>query len=161
MAPSRIDLINRAIPKAFRGYDCLAVDRLVQDLSDALARATDERIVLTAKVHDLEARLAAHAEREASLQEALVAGRRMGEDIRETAQKEAQVILETARVKAEALLQNARLRLARAQEEATQARKAKLRFEMQLRAVIADHTRLLDLNGEENSGAPPATDGTP
>lgn len=151
MSASRIDLINRAIPKAFRGYDCLAVDRLVQDLSDALAKATDERIALSAKVKDLETQLREHKEREAALQDALVASRRMADEIRETAQKEAQLVLETARVKADGLLQNAQARLARLMEEAAGAKKAKAQFEMKLRSVIAEHLRLLDLDKQESA----------
>jgi len=167
MSASRIDLINRAIPRAFRGYDCLAVDRLVQDLSDALGKATDERIALSAKVKELETRLAEHKEREAALQDALVSARRMGDEIRETAQKEAQLILETARIKADGLLQNARARLARLMEEAAGAQKAKVRFEMKLRSVIGEHLRLLEMDKQESAGietamrkmAPPPIDG--
>jgi DivIVA domain-containing protein len=33
MAISRIDLINRAIPKAFRGYDCDKVDRFMEEIA--------------------------------------------------------------------------------------------------------------------------------
>lgn len=152
MGTSRIDLINRAIPKAFRGYDRLAVDRLVQDLSDALARATDERVALSAKVKELEARIAEHKEREAALQDALVSARRMGDEIRETAQKEAQLILEKARIKADGLLQNARARLARLMEEAAGARKAKVQFEMKLRSAIGEHLRLLEMDKLESAG---------
>lgn len=152
MAASRIDLINRALPKAFRGYACLEVDRLVQDLSDALARATDERMALAAKVKDLEAHLAEYKERETALQETFLAGRRISEEIRDAAQKEAQLVLETARVKADALLQNAQIRLTRVAEEAAAAQKTKVQFEMKLRSVIEEHLQLLDLNRKESAG---------
>ena len=151
MVVSRIDLVNRAIPRVFRGYDCLQVDRLLQDLSDALGRATDDKVALNARVQDLEARLAEHKEREEALQDALVASRRVGDDIRDAAQKEAQLILETARVKADGLLQNANLRLARIMEEVAAAKKAKVHFEMKLRAVIDDHLRLLELDRQESA----------
>ncbi|SBW11125.1 DivIVA family protein [uncultured delta proteobacterium] len=148
---NRIDLINRAIPRAFFGYDRVQVDRLMQDLSDALAKVTEEKIALSARLREVETRYAAMQERETAMQEALVATKRMGDDIRATAQKEAQLILETARLKADGLLQNANARLARVMEEAAEAKKNKTLFEMKLRAVIDDHLRLLNMNRQESA----------
>lgn len=149
MGLSRIDLIHRPLPTAFRGYQRDAVERLLQDLSDALGRMTDEKIALAAKVVDLEEKLREHEAREAALQDALTAGRRLSDDLRSAAQKEAQLILETARVKADSLLRNADARLARIREETVDAQKARARFEMDLRTVIRGHLRLL----EQGAGA--------
>lgn len=154
---NRIDLINRAIPRALFGYDRAQVDRLMQDLSDALGKVTDEKRLMAAKIQELESRLADLQEREAAMQETIFATRRMGDDIRAAAQKEAQLVLETARVKADALLQNANARLARLMEEAAGAKKARTLFEMKLRAVINDHLRLLDLNRQESASLEAAT----
>ncbi len=157
----RIELINRNIPKALFGYNRAQVDRLMLDLSDALARVTEEKLVLSAKVKDLETRLAELKERESAMQETLLATRRVGDDIRAAAQKEAQLILETARVKADNLLCNANARLARVMEEAAGAKKAKALFEMKLKAVIDDHLRLLDLNRQESASLEAATQKLP
>lgn len=148
MDVSRIDLINRAIPKAFRGYDCDEVDRLIQDMSDALAKATDEKITLASKAKELEKALGEYKEHEKTLQEALITSRNMGADLRAAAQKEAQLILETARIKAEGLLQNANIRLARLLEEIAGAEKNKARLEMKLRNMIEEHLHLLDMEKE-------------
>lgn len=144
-------MINRGLSKAFRGYSCAEVDRLLQDLSDALARATDEKMALAARLAEAEERLKEHREREAALQDALVASRRMSDDIRAAAQKEAQLILDTARVKADALVQNAHVRLARIMEEIVAAKKTKVQFEMKLKAVIEGHLRLLDMERRETA----------
>ena len=154
---NRIDLINRAIPRSIFGYDCTQVDHLMQDLSDALGRVTDEKRQMSIKLQDLETQLTELKERESAMQEAIMATRRMGDDIRTVAQKEAQLILETARVKADALLQNANVRLARLMEEAADAKKARTLFEMKLRAVIDDHLRLLDLNRQQSASLETAT----
>lgn len=148
MNVSRIDLINRTIPKAFRGYDCDEVDRLMQDMSDALAKATDERVTLTSRAKELEKTLGEYKEREKTLQEALITTRSIGTDLRAAAQKEAQLILETARIKAEGLLQNANIRLARLMEEIAGAEKNKARLEMKLRNTIEEHLHLLDMEKE-------------
>lgn len=147
----RIDLVNRSIPRALLGYDRVQVDRLMQDLSDALGRVTEEKITLSARVKDLESGLVEAKERETALKEALAATSGAGDTIRNAAQKEAQLILETARLKADAMLQNANTRLVRLVEEAADAKKTKALFEMKLKAVIDDHLRLLSLNRQESA----------
>ncbi len=151
MPISRIDLINRSLPRAFRGYDVEATDRLVQDLSDALARASDEKVALMTRLADCEAKIAAYTQREASVHQALASGQRMGEALRASAQKEAMLILEKARIRADGLVQNANVRLARILEEVAEAQKAKVRFEAHLKRVIQDHLRLLELNRQESA----------
>ena len=151
MSISRIDLVNRHLPRTFRGYDIAETDRLLQDLSDALGKASDEKVALTARVAELENKLMEHRRREGAMQQALVASQRMGEQLRAAAQKEAQLILEKAHTKAEGFLHNAHVRLARTMEELAEAKKGKALFEAQLRNVIRDHLCLLDLNRQEST----------
>jgi cell division initiation protein len=145
MAISRIDILNHALPRAFRGYSTVEVDRLLQDASDSLARLSDEKVALMNRVARLEAGLAEHLQREASMREALIATQRMSEDMRAQAQKEAQLILEAARTKAESLVNQGVMRLARLLEERAEARKLKARFEMKVRTVAEHHLKLLDM----------------
>lgn len=154
---NRIDRINKAIPRRLFGYGRVQVDRLMQDLSDALARMTEEKVALSSRVKELEARIAEMKNRESALQSALVSPRQVDDDIRAAARKEAQIILETARVKADGLLQNANLRLARLMEEAAETKKAKVLFEMHIKSVINDHLRLLELNRQKSTSLEAAT----
>lgn len=149
MAVSRIDILNHSLPRAFRGYATVEVDRLLQDASDALARQSDEKVALLNRVAQLEASLADHLQREAAMREALVAAQRMGEDIRAQAQKEAQLILEAARAKAENILNQGNMRLARIMEDINEAQKLKARFEMKVRAIAEHHLKLLDMEKQE------------
>ena len=141
-----LELANRTIPRSLFGYNRARVDGLIQDLSDALARMTEEKVSLSIRLREMENRLEEGLKREALLKENLIASRRVGDDIREAAHKEAQLILDTARLKAKTVLQNARNRLAQLVEGAAQAKKNTVLFEMQLRAIIGDHLRLLDMN---------------
>lgn len=87
MPMNRLDLMGQALPRAFRGYARGDVDRLLQDLSDSLARLSEEKLALAARVARLEETLAEHRQREVALQEALGAARSMGDTIKDTAQK--------------------------------------------------------------------------
>jgi len=144
-----LELANRTIPRSLFGYNRVRVDGLMQDLSDALARMTEEKVTLSILLREMEHRLEDGLKREALLKENLIASNRVGDNIREAAYKEAQLIQDTARLKAKTVLQSAHDRLARIVEEAAQAKKNTVLFEMQLRAIIGDHLRLLDMNRSE------------
>ena len=151
MTFSRIDLMGQSLPKAFRGYACTEVDRLLQDLSASLARMSEEKLTLANRLAQQEEALAQHRQREVALQQALVAAQRISEDIRDSAQKEAQRIMDTAYARAESILANAHLRLARVMEEVADAKKAKAQFELKLRSVIEGHLRLMELDRQESA----------
>jgi cell division initiation protein len=155
----RIDLPGKSIPRALFGYDRTRVDRLMEDLSDALARVTEEKLALGAKARELEIRLAESAARETELllsleraQERAKEASGAGEELREAARKEARLTVEAARIKADSLLQNAAARLTKIMEEAAAAQKSKTLFELRLRALNEDHLRLLDLGRQESAG---------
>ena len=148
---NRLELNKCSIPRALLGYNRLQVDRLMQDLSDALARMTEEKITLSVKNRELENALSTVKQQEKALQESLTTSKRIGDDIREAAQKEAQLILETARLKADGLLQNANIRLARVMEEAAEAKRNKVLFEVRLKTLIEDHLRLLEMNRQKSA----------
>ena len=154
---NRLDFVSYSFSRSLFGYNRVQVDRLMRDLSDSLARMTEEKLALAARVKELEAGFADVKEREATLQDALATARDAGGMIRETAQKEAQLILETARLKADSHLQNANARLARIMKEAADAQKNKTLFEMKLKTIIDDHLRLLSLNRQESESLDAAT----
>lgn len=150
MSVSRIDILNHTLPRAFRGYATTEVDRMLQDAADALARLGDEKVALQNRVAQLEASLADHLKREEAMRETLVSARRISEDMRAQAQKEAQLILDAARAKAESMLHQGNTRLAGILEEISEARKLKARFETKVRVIAEQHLRLLDMEKEED-----------
>ena len=150
MAVNRIDLLNHTFSRALRGYDPAEVDNLLQEVADTLGRLGDERVRLTNLVAQLEERIAEQAERENSLRETLLASQHMMENLKQTAQKEAQLIIEAAHNRAENLTNQANLRLARILDEISEARKLKAQFEFKVRSVIEGHLKLLELGQMED-----------
>lgn len=157
MSVNRIDLLNHTFSRALRGYDPEEVDSFLQDVADTLARLGDERVRLANLVAQLEERLTAHTERENALRETLLASQRMMEDLKATAQKEAQLIIESAQNRAENLTNQANLRLARILDEISEARKLKAQFEFKVRSVIEGHLKLLELGHMEDARMERAT----
>ena len=157
MAVNRIDLLNHTFSRALRGYDPEEVDNFLQDVADTMARLGDDRVRLGNLVTQLENRLAEHLERENALRETLLASQRMTEEIKASAQKEAQLIIELAHNRAENLTNQANLRLARILDEISEARKLKAQFEFKVRSVIEGHLKLLELGQMEDARMERAT----
>ncbi len=151
MAVNRIDLLNHTFSRSLRGYATEEVDGFLQDVADALGRLSDERVRLLNRVSQLESLIEEYARREESLQEALVATRKMSDDMKAQAQREAQLIIDSAQGRAESLTNHANLRLARILEEISEARRLKAQFEFKVRSVIEGHLKLLELGQLEDT----------
>lgn len=157
MAVNRIDLLNHTFSRTLRGYDPEEVDNFLQDIADAMAKLGDERVRLANMVTQLEQRLSEYGERENALRETLLVSQRMMEEIKNSAQKEAQLIIESAQNRAENLTNQANLRLARILDEISEARKLKAQFEFKVRSVIEGHLKLLELGQMEDARMARAT----
>ena len=157
MSVNRIDLLNHTFSRVLRGYDPEEVDSYLQDIADAMAQLGDERVRLANLVTQLEERLAAYGERENALRETLLVSQRMMEEIKSSAQREAQLIIDSAQNRAENLTNQANLRLARILDEISEARKLKAQFEFKVRSVIEGHLKLLELGQMEDARMERAT----
>jgi cell division initiation protein len=146
MAVNRVDILNHTFSRTLRGYDPEEVDNYLQDVADTLARLGDERVRLTNLTTRLEEQVNRYAERENAVRETLLISRRMAEELKSSAQKEAQLIIEAAQNRAENLTNQANQRLARILDEISEARKLKAQFEFRVRSVIEGHLKLLELS---------------
>lgn len=151
MAVNRIELLNHSFSRVLRGYAPEEVDNLLQEVADTLARLGDERVRLSNMVATLEERITAQTEREKSLRATLLASQHMMEDMKLSAQKEAQLVIEAAQNRAESITNQANLRLARILDEISEARKLKAQFEFKVRSVIEGHLKLLELGQMEDA----------
>jgi cell division initiation protein len=150
MSVNRVDILNHGFSRALRGYAPEEVDDYLQDIADTLARLGEERVRLTNHATRLEEQLQRYAERENTVRETLLVSRRMAEELKSSAQKEAQLLIEAAQNRAENLTNQANQRLARILDEIAEARKLKAQFEFKVRSVIEGHLKLLELSRMED-----------
>ncbi|SHN70397.1 DivIVA domain-containing protein [Desulfovibrio litoralis] len=151
MAVSRIDILNHEFTRSLRGYNPEEVDNFLHDVADTLGRLADEKVVLSARVVQIEAKLAEFEQQEAALRNTLIATQRMTEDLKTSAQREAQLIIDAARARADNLLQQAHQRLGHIFDEISEAKKLKSQFEISLRSIIESHLRMLDMQKESEA----------
>lgn len=149
MSVSRIDILNQKFARSMRGYNVQEVDRFMQDVADTMGRLSEIRSGLEARVTELEARLRDYKDRESALRDTMLTAQKVTDELKSTAQREAQLIIDAAYAKAENLINQGHQRLAKLHEEINASKKMRAQFEMKVQAVIDAHQQLLDMSRKE------------
>ena len=99
--------------KAFRGYDENKVEDFRNQVADELERLTRANQELESKARGFHEQLRAFRERDKALNDALVSAQQLRAEIREQAEREAQLILREARAESEQMIAEARAEIRR------------------------------------------------
>ena len=104
---SPLDILGKKFAVRFRGYPANEVHEYLTEIAGAMEGLMRERGELRQKVHRLEDELSSFREREAALQEALVAAQRTAESTIESARDEGQRIIADGHGLADRLVEEA------------------------------------------------------
>ncbi len=126
-------------------------------MADELERLTRLNQDLEAKARGFHEQLRAFRERDKALNDALVSAQQLRAEMREQAEREAQLILREARADGERQVEAAKVEIRRLEGELDSLEKARLTYLSQLRALVERH--LAELNATESPKAPARTSG--
>jgi DivIVA domain-containing protein len=121
---------------ALRGYDKTRVDQFRDQVADELERLTRLNQDLEAKAKGFHEQLRAFRERDKALNEALVSAQQLRSEIREQADREAQLILREARGEADRIVDAARDDIRRLAAEVESLERTRRSFLLQLRSMV-------------------------
>jgi DivIVA domain-containing protein len=139
---------------ALRGYDKARVDQFRDQVADELERLTRINQDLETKAKGFHEQLRAFRERDKALNEALVSAQQLRAEIREQAEREAQLIVREARAEGEALVAEAAAKVRTLQAAVDALERTRRSYLAQIRAVV--ERQLADLDAAERLPAPPA-----
>lgn len=139
---------------ALRGYDRARVDQFRDQVAEELERLTRQNQELEAKARSFHEQLRAFRDRDKALNEALVSAQQLRGDIRQQADREAQLILREAQVEADRTLEHVRAEVRRAEEELQQIWRQRRVFIAQLRSVVDRQMAELDVLEREPAPSP-------
>jgi DivIVA domain-containing protein len=139
--------------KAFRGYDEKKVEDFRNQVVEELERLTRVNQELEAKARGFHEQLRAFRERDKALNEALVSAQQLRSEIREQAEREAQLILREARAEADRLLDSARAEIRGLGAELAALERSRIAYIGQLRSLV--ERQLAELTAAERSAPPP------
>lgn len=149
MPVSKIDILNKRFSRGLFGYSRLEVDQFLQEAAESLGQAADSRKDLVRKIKRLETSLEEYRQRDETLRDTLMSTQKMVDDLKAQAGREAGLILEEARAKAEGMVQQGYARLTQLHEEIEGLKRQRAQFEVQLKALLESHLRLLESDQPE------------
>ncbi|MBC8088737.1 MAG: DivIVA domain-containing protein [Phycisphaerae bacterium] len=138
---------------ALRGYDRARVDQFRDQVAEELERLSRANQELEAKARNFHEQLRAFRERDKALNDALISAQQLRGEIREQAQREAQLIIREAQGEAERSLDALRGEIRRAEDDLQQLWRNRRGFLQQLRQQM--ERQLHELDGAEMVPPPP------
>ena len=121
---------------ALRGYDRARVDQFRDQVAEELERLSRSNQELETKARNFHEQLRAFRERDKALNDALISAQQLRGEIREQAQREAQLIIREAQGEAERALDTLRSDIRRAEDELQQLWRNRRSYIAQLRSLM-------------------------
>jgi len=140
---------------ALRGYDRARVDQFREQVAEELERLSRANQELDQKARNFHEQLKSFRDRDKAINEALVSAQQLRGDIKEQAEREAQLILREAQAEADKLLHGVRDELRRAEEEVQALWRTRRSYLAQLRHHL--ERQLTELNAAESEPIPDFT----
>jgi cell division initiation protein len=136
--------------KMFRGFDVQEVDTFLEDLAEDYETLLKENQLLKEQLQAMEERARGLEERERALQETLVTTQRITEEMKESARREAALLVREAELRGEKTVQAAQTSEAAIQAQVTALKRMRRQLAEGLRTTIEMYQRLLDQELKED-----------
>lgn len=158
-----LDVRRYDFGKALRGYDPDRVNQFRNQVAEELERLSRVNQELDAKAKGFHEQLRAFRERDKALNEALVSAQQLRGEIRDQAEKEAQLIIREAKADGERIVEDARAEIRRLEDQIASLDRSRRAYLGQLRLILerqlselnaAEQSSAPDMNAAENSGTP-------
>lgn len=137
--------------KMFRGFDPQEVDGFLEEVAEDYEALVRENSLLKEQLQALEERTRGMENREKLLQETLVTTQRVTDELRETAKREAALVVREAEMHGEKLVDTARAEEASLRAEIDALKRVRRQLAEGLRATVQMYQRMIE---QDLGGAP-------
>jgi cell division initiation protein len=144
-----LDIQQQRFQTRFRGFDVREVDSFLEQIADAFELLQRQNENLHDEIRQLEHETQGYRQREETFKKAMLNSQQVLDQMKENAEKSAEIVIAEAEVKAERILNRAHQRLANLHEETAELKRQRMQIEVQLRAILESHMKLLDIDTEE------------
>ena len=144
-----LDIKQKQFRLRFRGFDIGEVDSFLEEITSQMEELVRENGALKEEVSRLQAQVAEFRESEKELRNTLMSAQRMSEDMKASAERQAQLKLKETEMQAEQMLASARRELAKVEEEISELNRIKERFVLKIKGMIEDHLKMLSYEERE------------
>jgi cell division initiation protein len=158
MKITALDIQQQQFRTRFRGFDVREVDTYLEVMASAFEELRAENDRLREIIDRLEHEKLGYQQREETFKRAMLNSQKVIEQMKENAKRSAELVIADAEVRAEKILNSAHNRLSQLHGDIAELKRQRMQIEVQVRAILEAHTKLLDL-GTDESKALDAEDG--
>lgn len=139
-----MDIHNKEFETGFRGYDKEAVNAFMAELVHDYETLYRDNREMTDKIEQLEKRIAQYEKMEATMNDALVLAQETGENVKNSARKEADLIIQEAEQQRRQILEEADRQLREGHEKYAVIRNEVAVFKARMESILTSQLQLLD-----------------
>jgi DivIVA domain-containing protein len=155
-----LDVRRYDFGRALRGYSPARVDQFRDQVAEEMERLTRINQDLDAKARSFHEQLRHFREKDKAMNDALISAQQLRGELREQAEKEAQLVVREAQAEGERILEEARAGVRRMQEELDSLDRSRRTYLAQMRTLIARQLSEVEAN-DSTPPAPSARGGRP
>jgi cell division initiation protein len=149
MKMTPLDIQQMVFRVALRGYDKEEVNRFLEELAQTVESLNRDNSILREKLAYVEQQVAELKKTEAALAGTLVSAQSVAEDVKKSAQREAELLLKETELKAGEMVRQARVELADIHRDLSALRKQRLLMVERIRATLRTFERMLEVEESE------------
>ena len=144
-----LDIQQMVFRVKLRGYDREELNRFLEEVAQTVESLNRDNAALRERVAVTEQQVAELKRTETTLSHTLVAAQSLAEDVKRSAQRDAELIVKEAELKAGELSRQARVELADIQRDLSMLLKQRLLMVERMRATVHTFDRMLDVEVSE------------
>lgn len=144
-----LDIQQMVFQVRLRGYDRDEVNRFLEEVAQTVESLNRENAGLRERIVSLEQQVAELKRTELTLSNTLVSAQSLADDVKRSAQRDAELIVKEAELKAGELFRQAQVELAETQRDLSMLKKQRLLMVERMRATLHTFERMLDVEASE------------
>lgn len=144
-----LDIQQMVFRTKLRGYDREEVNRFLEELAQTVESLNRDNAMLRERLAMTEQQVSELKRTETTLSNTLVAAQSLADDVKRSANRDAELIVKEAELKAGEVIRQARVELGETQRDLSQLQKQRLLMVERMRATLHTFERMLDVESAE------------
>ncbi|MDQ1290851.1 MAG: cell division initiation protein [Nitrospirota bacterium] len=144
-----LDIQQMVFRTKLRGYDREEVNRFLEELAQTVESLNRDNAMLRERLAMAEQQVSELKRTETTLSNTLVAAQSLADDVKRSANRDAELIVKEAELKAGEVIRQARVELGETQRDLSQLQKQRLLMVERMRATLHTFERMLDVESAE------------
>ncbi|RJQ22382.1 MAG: DivIVA domain-containing protein [Nitrospiraceae bacterium] len=149
-----LDIQQKQFATKFRGFDMEEVDSFLELIREEMEELLRDNANLREEARRFEKQLKEYKNIETTLKDTLISTQQMVDDYRNTAKKDAELIIKESELKAEEMLRAAQEKVVKIHEDITDLKGIRRHFKEEVKRLIESHLGMMEFDKEREAETP-------